>query len=80
MLERRSREMEARQHSAGRERQAGSARERRKRSPRQFKLRTLPAESARGKRSLSMLAHFIALSSGIPEVLREFPEFQSRSQ
>jgi len=78
MLERRSREMEARQHSAGRERQAGSARERRKRSPRQFKLRTLPAESARGK--LSMLAHFIALSSGIPEVLREFPEFQSRSQ
>lgn len=81
ILERRSREMEARQRSAGREREASRQRKgRAKKKPRQFKLGTLRAESARGKRSLSMLTHFIALSSGIREVLREFPEFQYRSQ
>ncbi len=73
--------MEARQRSAGREREASRQRKgRAKKKPRQFKLGTLRAESARGKRSLSMLTHFIALSSGIREVLREFPEFQYRSQ
>jgi hypothetical protein len=81
IMERRRREMEARQHSAGREREESRQRKgRAKKKPRQFKLRTLPAESARGKRSLTMVSHFIALSSGILEVLREFPEFQFRSQ